>query len=132
MSGRSARGIGMPRCAHSRSRSGPLPAVCYQPPTFLVCVTGASAFSVFPCMLSECGYSRCFGCRECLSAVCQASKLGDSLEDRYPSFDFEKIKQGQAQLGWAGELEQAAAQVGEQWQPFMTVATAIEAGLYKT
>ena len=64
--------------------------------------------------------------------VCQASKLGDSLEDRYPSFDFEKIKQGQAQLGWAGELEQAAAQVGEQWQPFMTVATAIEAGLYKT
>ena len=77
-------------------------------------------------------HSRCFGCRECLSAVCQASKLGDSLEDRYPSFDFEKIKQGQAQLGWAGELEQAAAQVGEQWQPFMTVATAIEAGLYKT
>ena len=69
---------------------------------------------------------------ECLSAVCQASKLGDSLEDRYPSFDFEKIKQGQAQLGWAGELEQAAALVGEQWQPFMTVATATEAGLYKT
>ena len=33
--------------------------------------------------------------------------LGDSLEDRYPSFDFEQIKQGQAQLGWAGELEQA-------------------------
>ena len=71
-------------------------------------------------------------CVKCLSAVCQASKLGDSLEDRYPNFDFEKIKQGQAQLGWAGELEQAAAQVGEQWQPFMTVATAIEAGLYKS
>ena len=116
MSGRSARGIGMPRCAHSR------PSACSVLSTSNPsCATGASAFfSVFACLF------------ECLSAVCQASKLGDSLEDRYPSFDCEKIKQGQAQLGWAGELEQAAALVGEQWQPFMTVATATEAGLYKT
>ena len=105
-------------CRGART-AGPLPAVCCQPPTRLVQPVPVH-FLVFACLF------------ECLSAVCQASKLGDSLEDRYPSFDFEKIKQGQAQLGWAGELEQAAAQVGEQWQPFMTVATATEAGLYKT
>ena len=86
---------------------------------------GASAFSVFACLFSL------LWVRECLSAVCQASKLGDSLEDRYPAFDIEKIKQGQAQLGWGGELEQAAAQAGEQWQPYMTLATAIEAGLWE-
>ena len=39
-------------------------------------------------------------------------KLGDTLEDRYTSFDIKNIKEGNV-LGWRGELERQAAAAGE-------------------
>ncbi len=51
----------------------------------------------------------------------QTQKLGDTLEDRYPSFDIERIKAGEA-IGWRSELERQAAAAGEDWQPHQTVS----------
>ena len=45
------------------------------------------------------------------------------------AFDIERIKHGGGDLGWGGELEQLAAKCGEKWEPYMTLASAAEAGL---
>ena len=47
-------------------------------------------------------------------------KLGDTLEDRYPGFDIERIKAGEV-AGWRSELERQAA-AGDAWEAFQTVA----------
>jgi hypothetical protein len=47
-------------------------------------------------------------------------KLGDTLEDRYSSWDLQRIKEGQV-LGWRGELEKQAAAAGEAWATRQTV-----------
>jgi hypothetical protein len=46
-------------------------------------------------------------------------KLGDTLEDRYPGFDINRIKAGEV-IGWRTELERQAAAAGEAWEPFQT------------
>ena len=51
----------------------------------------------------------------------ETQKLGDTLEDRYPKFDIERIKAGEV-VGWRSELEHQAAAAGEAWKPFQTVA----------
>jgi hypothetical protein len=38
-------------------------------------------------------------------------KLGDTLEDRYPAWDINRIKAGEV-VGWRGELERQAAAAG--------------------
>ena len=48
-------------------------------------------------------------------------KLGDTLEDRYPGFDIERIKAGEV-AGWRSELERQAAAAGDAWEAFQTVA----------
>ena len=48
-------------------------------------------------------------------------KLGDTLEDRYPGFDIERIKAGEV-VGWRSELERQAAAAGDAWEAFQTVA----------
>jgi hypothetical protein len=47
-------------------------------------------------------------------------KLGDTLEDRYPGFDINRVKAGEV-VGWRSELEHQAAAAGEAWKPFQTV-----------
>ena len=47
-------------------------------------------------------------------------KLGNTLEDRYPGFDIARIKSGEV-VGWRTDLEEAAAAVGESWEPFQTL-----------
>jgi hypothetical protein len=44
-------------------------------------------------------------------------KLGDTLEDRYPSFDIERVKAGKV-IGWRSELEHRAAAAGPAWKPY--------------
>ena len=44
-------------------------------------------------------------------------KLGDTLEDRYPSFDIERVKAGKV-IGWRSELERRAAAAGPAWKPY--------------
>ena len=51
----------------------------------------------------------------------EKQKLGDTLEDRYAKFDIERIKDGEV-AGWRGELERQAADAGEAWEPFQTLA----------
>ena len=41
----------------------------------------------------------------------ETQKLGDTLEDRYPEFDIERLKAGEM-IGWRGELERRAAAAG--------------------
>ena len=47
-------------------------------------------------------------------------KLGPALEDRYPGWDINRIKAGEV-VGWRGELEETAAQTGDEWKPFQTL-----------
>ncbi len=47
--------------------------------------------------------------------------LGDTLEDRYAGWDVQQIKAGNV-VGRRGELERQAAEVGEEWGAFQTVA----------
>ena len=49
----------------------------------------------------------------------ETQKLGDTLEDRYPGFDINRIKAGEV-IGWRSELERQAAAAGEAWEPFQT------------
>ena len=51
----------------------------------------------------------------------ERTKLGDTLEDRYPGFDIKRIKAG-AVVGWRGELERQAAAAGEAWERFQTLS----------
>ncbi len=46
-------------------------------------------------------------------------RLGDTLEDRYASFDIRQIKSG-AVVGWRTELEEQAAAAGEAWEQGQT------------
>ncbi|MBT3603441.1 MAG: hypothetical protein HN521_10290 [Candidatus Latescibacteria bacterium] len=49
-------------------------------------------------------------------------KLGDTLEDRYASWDIKQIKAGNV-VGWRTELERQAAAAGEAWESFQKVDT---------
>ena len=46
-------------------------------------------------------------------------KLGDTLEDRYASFDIEQIKSGKV-IGWKTDLEKQAAAAGDAWESGQT------------
>jgi hypothetical protein len=50
----------------------------------------------------------------------ETENLGDTLEDRYATWDLKNIKSGQV-LGWRGELEKQAAAAGEAWGKFQKV-----------
>ena len=47
----------------------------------------------------------------------ETQKLGDTLEDRYATYDIRRIKAGDV-VGWRSELERQAAAAGEAWKPF--------------
>ena len=47
----------------------------------------------------------------------ETQKLGDTLEDRYASYDVRRIKAGDV-VGWRSGLERQAAAAGEAWKPF--------------
>ena len=49
----------------------------------------------------------------------ETQKLGDTLEDRYTSFDIRQIKVGQV-VGWRSKLEKQAAAAGEAWEAYQT------------
>ncbi len=51
----------------------------------------------------------------------ETQKLGDTLEDRYASFDIARIKAGEV-VGWRTELEHQAAAAGEAWERFQTAS----------
>ena len=46
-------------------------------------------------------------------------KLGDTLEDRYTSFDIRQIKEGQV-VGWRSKLEKQAAAAVEALEAYQT------------
>ncbi len=47
----------------------------------------------------------------------ETQKLGDTLEDRYATYDIRRIKAGDV-VDWRSELERQAAAAGEAWKPF--------------
>ena len=49
----------------------------------------------------------------------ETQRLGDTLEDRYPEFDIDRIKAGEV-IGWCGDLERRAAAAGAPEKPFPT------------